>query len=129
MIEELEKEIRDLEKKLEGKIEELRLLKNKDLLEKKSSMKGKCYKRHSQGITQYFLHVIDLRSDFAGYYIKTEQYVEYTSSLKGSCNFFSRSNDESSINKSIYPDLKEISEEEAKAEIKKLLSGLIRRYE
>ena len=80
MKEELEKEIRDLKRKLADKEQELAISKDQELAKDREAVIGKCFVYHSQGQSQYYINVKDLRkkptSEYA-YLMKAERVVEY----------------------------------------------------
>ena len=132
MKEELEKEIRDLKRKLADKEQELAISKDQELAKDREAVIGKCFVSHSQGQSQYYINVKDLRknptSDYA-YLMKAERVVEYWYMLKGDYSFSERVNAEVFLNRMTFEGLKEVSEEQIYRDIEKLLKSFVKSYE
>ena len=132
MKEELEKEIRDLNRKLTDKEQELAISKDLELAKDREAVIGKCFVYHSQGQSQYYINVKDLRknptSDYA-YLMKAERVVEYWCMLKGDYSFSERVNAEVFLNRMTFEGLKEVSEEQIYRDIEKLLKSFVKSYE
>lgn len=132
MKEELEKEIRDLKRKLADKEQELAISKDQELAKDREAVIGKCFVYHSQGQSNYYINVKDLRKNPTSEYVylmKAERVVEYWCMLKGDSSFSERVNAGVFLNRMTFEGLKEVSEEQIYRDIEKLLKGFVKSYE